>query len=178
MQRRTTMRRMTTGLCLAVLLGACSGKDGLRELNTPRNGPDEFRVLPAKPLQAPESYTFLPVPTPGAANLTDQNPDADAVDALGGNAASLQAASGVPSRDGAVVNYSSRYGVTPDIRGVLAEADADFRKRKGRFTGIRIVPVDRYRQAYEVYALDPFAESERFRRAGILVPASPPRNAQ
>ncbi|WP_428926718.1 DUF3035 domain-containing protein [Marinibacterium sp. SX1] len=170
--------RVGTGLGLGLLVAACSGNDGLRQLNTPRTGPDEFRVLPSKPLQEPDSYTFLPVPTPGGGNRTDPSPDSDAVVALGGSAAALDASQGVPSRDGAIVTYSSRYGVTANIRQVLAEADAAFRKRKGRFTNIRIVPVDRYNQAYEEFALDPFAEAERFRRAGIPTPSSPPRSPQ
>ena len=43
--------RVGTGLGLGLLVAACSGNDGLRQLNTPRTGPDEFRVLPSKPLQ-------------------------------------------------------------------------------------------------------------------------------
>ena len=170
--------RVGTGLGLGLLVAACSGNDGLRQLNTPRTGPDEFRVLPSKPLQEPDSYTFLPVPTPGGTNRTDQNPNADAVAALGGSPAALAAADGVPSRDGAIVTYSSRYGVTADIRSVLAQSDADFRKGRGRFTGFRIVPTDTYKDIYERYALDPYAEAERFRKAGFPTPSSPPRSGE
>lgn len=168
--------RLGLALGLGLMLCACSGNDGLRQLNTPERGPDEFRVLPSKPLEAPESYTFLPVPTPGAGNRTDQNPSADAVAALGGNPAALVPGNGIPSGDNAIVTYSSRYGVTANIRQVLAESDAEFRKRKGRFTNIRIVPVDRYNQAYEEFALDPFSEASRWRRAGIRTPSAPPGN--
>lgn len=165
-------------LGLSLTLAACSGSDGLRQLNRPPTGPDEFKVVPAKPLSEPESYTFLPVPTPGATNRTDPTPTADAVVELGGSAAALQPAASIPARDGAIVNYSSRYGVTPNIRQVLAESDAEFRNRKARFTNIRIVPVDRYNQAYQQFALNPFAEADRFRRAGIRTPSAPPPTNQ
>ena len=68
--------------------------------------------------------------------------------------------------------------MTPNIRQVLAESDAEFRKRKSRFTNIRIVPVDRYNQAYAQFALNPFKEAERFRRAGIRTPSAPPPTNQ
>lgn len=177
MNPQRILRGIGLGFGLGLMLSACSGNDGLRQLNRPPRGPDEFKVLPSKPLQEPESYTFLPTPTPGGANRTDPTPDADAVAALGGNAAAQNTGS-IPARDGTIVNYSNRYGVTPNIRQELAQEDADFRKRQGRFTNIRIVPVDRYNQAYKRYALDPFAETERFRDAGILVPSSPPEKAQ
>lgn len=159
---------------LIAALAACSGNKGLRTLNSSKDGPDEFRVLPVKPLQEPTSFTALPVPTPGGVNRTDPNPNADAVAALGGRPAALQAGDRIPSADGALVRQAGRYGVTPNIRGELAAADADFRRRQARWTQLRIVPVDRYQQAYRSEALDPYAEAARFRRAGIPTPAAPP----
>ncbi|MHA6263027.1 DUF3035 domain-containing protein [Arenibacterium sp. CAU 1754] len=163
---------------VAIILGAalavagCSSK-GLRDLRTNSEGPDEFLILPSKPLSAPESYAALPTPTPGGANLVDQNPKADAVVALGGRAETLNP-QGVPSTDGALVAQASRHGVSPQIRETLAEADAKFRKRQSRGTRIRLFPVDRYVQAYRRNALDPFDETERFRRSGFATPSSPP----
>ncbi|MAC77998.1 MAG: hypothetical protein CML66_08020 [Rhodobacteraceae bacterium] len=177
MNPQRILRGIGLGLGLGLVLSACSGNDGLRQLNRPPRGPDEFKVLPSKPLQEPDSYTFLPAPTPGGANRTDPTPDADAVAALGGNAAAVRSTT-VPGRDGTIVNYANRYGLTPNIRQELADEDAQFRRRQGRFTNIRLVPVDRYNQAYERYSLDPFAEADRFRNAGIRVPANPPEKAQ
>lgn len=178
MNARRFLGMIGVGFGVALTLSACSGNDGLRQLNKPKTGPDEFRVLPAKPLLEPDSFTTLPLPTPGGANRTDQVPAADAVVALGGRASALESASGIPSGDTALVRQASRHGVTPNIREELAVEDADFRKRRGRFTNIRIVKVDRYKQAYEEFALDPFAEAERFRKLGLRTPAAPPSTPQ
>ncbi|MGV6848668.1 MAG: DUF3035 domain-containing protein [Marinibacterium sp.] len=168
---------LLSGLVGCVLsLAACSANPTLRTLNKPKDGPDEFKILPLKPLQAPESYTALPVPTPGAANLTDPNPNGDAVTALGGKSSALVPGSGIPSSDGALVSQAARYGIDQDIRQELATIDADFRRRQARFSQLKIVPVDRYQQAYKREALDPYAEASRFRKLGIHTPAAPPKN--
>jgi Protein of unknown function (DUF3035) len=159
-------------LGLTVFVAGCSSK-GLRELSSNSEGPDEFMVMPVKPLTAPRDYEVLPAPTPGGANLVDQNPKADAIMALGGRASALSA-QGVPASDGALVTQSSRYGVPGNIRASLAEEDAAFRKRQARSGRIRLFRVDRYEQAYRKQALDPFAEAERFRSAGFSTPSSPP----
>lgn len=161
-------------LVLCVTLAACSGQKGLRALNDSKDGPDEFAVLPVKPLQPPSSYTALPVPTPGGANLTDPTPNADAVVALGGRASALQPSGKIPSSDSVLVTQASRFGVTPGIREELAAEDADFRRRMGRWTGLSIVPVDRYQQAYRREAIDPYKEASRYRQIGVRVPAAPP----
>jgi len=153
---------------LAMILGAAvagCNNPGLRDLDPPGEGPDEFSVLPVKPLTQPKDYAFLPAPTPGGGNLTDQNPRADAVVALGGNESALNPNAAIPSSDAALVTASSRYGV-PD--------DEAFRKRRGRWTGLRLFPVDRYQQVYERQSIDPFVETDAARRAGVETPSSPP----
>lgn len=162
------------GLALVAGLGACSDK-GLRQLQQPGNGPDEFKVLPAKPLAAPEDYSVLPTPTPGGGNLVDTNPAADASLALGASAALLNATE-VPGADAALVNSAGRYGVSSNIRQTLAQEDADFRRKQARLSGFRLFPVDRYAQSYRRQALDPHKETDRFRRSGIPTVASPPAN--
>lgn len=145
-----------TALCLVALtaLVAC-GQNKERVPNRIKTGPDEFSILPAKPLQAPESYSALPAPTPGGANRTDPTPKADAIVALGGR---------VPTGgvDGGIVSYASRYGVDPEIRAELYEADEGRRKGRGS-----------YERAYKRLALDPYAEWERLRALGIDVPTAP-----
>lgn len=163
---------LLTILGLAVAVSGC-GKKPLRDLRTNSNGPDEFLILPTKPLTTPENLSALPQPTPGWRNLVDQNPNADAVAALGGRPDAL-VPRGVPASDGALVAQASRFGVQGDIRETLAEADAKFRKRAARNTRIRLFPVDRYRQAYRRDSLQPFDETERFRRSGFQTPTSPP----
>ncbi len=155
----------------ALLLSAC-GEPSLRELYPSGDGPDEFVIVPALPLQEPENYSSLPQPTPGGANRTDQNPEADAAAALGGRATSPSGP--IPSSDAGIVAYAGRSGVDPAIRAKLASEDEAFRKRQGRFSQIRIFPEDLYDRAYRRQSLDAFATADRFRKAGIPVPAAPP----
>ena len=167
--------RKATGIVILVLaagIAGCSNK-GLMDLRSSTNGPDEFLVLPNKPLEQPREYSSLPQPTPGGGNLIDPNPKADAVAALGGRPSWLDA-QGIPASDSALVTQVSRNGVPRDIRATLAAADAKFRKRQARGTRIRLFPVDRYRQAYRRSALKPFDVTEQFRRSGFQTPTSPP----
>jgi len=158
----------------AIALSGCSSK-GLRQLQPSGPGPDEFLILPNKPLTAPKDYDVLPAPTPGGANLVDQNPTSDAIVALGGRASDLDA-TGVPASDGTLVAQASRYGVPANTRATLAAEDAKFRKNQGRLTRFRIFPVDRYEQAYRRNALDAHSINNEFRRAGFATPSAPPRN--
>ena len=66
----------------AVAVAGCSQK-GLRDIRKTGTGPDEFLVLPNKPLNEPADYSSLPEPTPGAGNIADPTPQADAVAAQG-----------------------------------------------------------------------------------------------
>jgi hypothetical protein len=166
--------RLSRAVILVAILGlaGCSGDNKLRDLRSFTGGPDEFGVIPGKELTQPKNYAELPTPTPGGANRTDQNPKADAVAVLGGRRSAL-VASGVPAADGALVNHVSRNGVSTTIRTDLADEDAAFRKRQGRFTNIRLVRVDRYNQAYRRHRLDARKEAARWRAAGVPTPTAP-----
>lgn len=166
------MRRIAILALISVALSACAN-NGLRSLDNTSNGPDEFILQPAKPLTAPDSYTDLPPPTPGQANLTDRSALNEGVVAFGGKPEAEGGA--IPRSDGALVTHASRLGVSPGIRAELAETDAKFRKRKARLTQFRIVKVDRYNQAYKRQTLDAGAEAAKWRRAGARTPSSPPR---
>ncbi len=159
-------------LIAAVGIAGCS-KTGLRNLRAPGPGPDEFMILPVKPLTAPQDYSTLPTPSPGSANLVDVNPIADAAVAMGGRAEAAESGA-IAAADSALIAAASRNGVEPDVRETLAEADAKFRKRQTRMTRFRLFPVDRYEQAYRRQALEPFPETERYRAAGAGTPTSPP----
>jgi len=163
------------GLALVVvlMLSACGSKDRPLLLAGQRvDSPDEFLVLPSKPLQAPKSYSELPTPTPGAENLTDPTPHADATVALGGRASAV---SGGGPADGAIVNFASRYGVQADIRQVLsAEDDQRRRKRGGVLTRFRLVG-NRYFLIYTEDILDQHEELRRLRALGIVTPTAPPK---
>lgn len=165
--------RSIFAVTLASAVAGCSDI-GLRNLQPPGDGPDEFSVLPVKPLTQPEDYQFLPAPTPGGANLTDPNPKADAIAALGGNPAALNPTGPIPSTDAALVTASSRYGVPSNTRQVVDQEDADFRRRQGRLTRLRLFNIDRYADVYRRDAIDPAEQTEAARRAGIATPSAPP----
>ncbi|WP_372884113.1 DUF3035 domain-containing protein [Shimia sp.] len=167
--------RLSRALILgaSLLLAACSNDKGVRHLSSNGDGPDEFRILPNKPLEAPPNYTSLPAPTPGEGNRTDLDPLGDAVVALGGSR-SAKHATAIPGRDSSLVNYASRQGLSPDIRASLASDDEAFRQSRGRFTNIRLVKQDRYNEVYKRYHLDQYRELYRWRGAGVATPTAPP----
>ncbi|WP_170411815.1 DUF3035 domain-containing protein [Ruegeria atlantica] len=165
--------RSIIALTLAFAAAGCSDI-GLRHLQAPGAGPDEFSVLPVKPLTEPKDYAFLPAPTPGGENLTDPTPKADAVVALGGNAASLNPNTAIPSADAALVTASSRYGVPANTRQEIEAQDAEFRRKQARLTRLRLFNVDRYSQVYRRETLNPDIQNEAARQAGIETPSSPP----
>lgn len=152
---------LSVGLCTLV---ACSPRaDAVPSAIL--SGPDEFSIVPPKSLESPDNFAQLPVPTPGGSNLTDQNPKADAIVALGGRVSS---ASGV---DGDIVTYASRFGVDGDIRADLAKKDA----RKG--SGLSFPwSQNRYEKSYRRFALDPWAEALRLQALGIQTPQTIPQN--
>ena len=164
---------------LALCLAACSSADtepNLLNISQPRGeGPDEFAVLPTKPLEIPADTATLPPPTPGGTNRTDQNPQADVAAALGGNADALNRGS---AGDGALLAYAGRHGVDPNIREDLAAADLEFRRRNDGRLLERVFNVNVYFRAYEEMALDEYAELQRLRRLGIRTPAAPPDPAR
>ena len=167
------MLRLIMCTTLVLTLAACAGGNrGLRDLRANGGGPDEFRVQPMGQLVMPTDVNTLPTPTPGQSNLADPTPNADAVAVLGGNPNAL-IASGVPSRDGALISAASRNGVDPAIRQTLATEDAAFRNRQTRFGWFR--GRNRYFAAYSRQALDAYSELQRFRNAGIATPSAPPQ---
>ena len=156
----------------ALAIAGCSNQ-GLRDLRNTGAGPDEFLVLPSKPLEPPANYTDLPQPTPGGANLTDPQPRADAVAALGGRASAL-ADEGVPASDAGLVSYASRNGVPQNIRQTTSQEDEQFRQRRGRLTQFRLFRTDRYNQVYRPQTLDSFEVERQARRGGVQTPTNPP----
>ncbi len=159
---------------LALLVSACANERGIRVLSSDDAGPDEFSIIPSKPLSQPENYAALPTPTPGGSNLTDQNPEGDAIVALGGRAPSEPQAGTFASADGALVTYVARNGSGAGIRAQLANDDEAVRGRFSRFTGWRLANPDRYNEVYRFYHLNAYAELARWRAAGVETPTAPP----
>ncbi len=166
--------RIVLALAAAAMLAACGNDDNpiLMNLRPSGNGPDEFAILPPRPLQLPENLAELPTPTPGGTNLTDPNPRADAIIALGGNP---QAAGGIPAGDAGLVSYASRGGVTADIRSTLAAEDLEFRRDNNGRILERLFDVNVYFKAYRAQALDQQAELAFWRSRGVRTPSAPPR---
>lgn len=138
------------------------------------DGPDEFAILPNKPIEIPEDLAALPTPEPGAGNRVDPKPKEDAVAALGGNPARVRDSGGAPRGDGGLVTAASRFGVAPGIREDLAADDLEFRRANDGLLLERLFNVTVYYKAYRVQSLDKYAELERFRRAGVRTVAAPP----
>ena len=60
------MKRTMLFLILAGGLSACAqGEPDLITFKQTQEGPDEFAILPTKPLEMPEDMASLPPPTPG-----------------------------------------------------------------------------------------------------------------
>lgn len=171
------MRGVRGRLILAVVglaaLTACDSSDEPELMNIRTDTPDEFSILPTKPLEAPESYAALPTPTPGEGNLVDPNPRGDAVAALGGNPARLERGNINPGEQ-TLIAYTTRYGVPGDIRAVLAAEDLEWRKSNNGRLLERLFNVNVYYSSYKPMSLDQHMELERLRAKGVWTPTAPP----
>ncbi|MBJ3764124.1 DUF3035 domain-containing protein [Maribius pontilimi] len=172
---RGAVTRYIAALGLSLGLSACGGTPDLITLRKDGPGPDEFAVLPNKPLQTPANLNALPPPTPGGANRTDATPQADAIAALGGRASAVQ---GGGVQGPALVSHARRFGVDSSIRQTLAAEDLAFRRDNDGRLLERVLNVTTYYNAYRGQSLDQYAELERFRRAGVRTPAVPPPNVE
>ncbi len=166
-------RRTLATLGLALLLAGCGGSDPqLMNVRNSGQTPDEFAIVPNRPLAAPPSLAALPTPVPGAPNRADRRPEAELVAALGGDPSRGAAA------DGALVAAVSRYGVGGNIRGVLAQEDVEFRVRNDGRLLERLFDVNVYYRAYRRQSLDQHRELERLRALGVRTVAAPPSPAR
>ncbi|MCV2866687.1 DUF3035 domain-containing protein [Defluviimonas sp. WL0075] len=167
MRAATGIQAIAIGAIL--LLAACGDKDPkLLNVRSQGRGPDEFAILPVKPLQLPEDIAALPEPTPGGANLTDPTPEADAAVALGGNPA--RAGGG----DGGLFAHVGRFGTSAGIREQLAAEDLEWRRdHDGRLLE-RMLNVNVYYKAYADMSLDQYLELEYWRQRGVRTVSAPP----
>lgn len=163
--------RVAAVLTAVLLVSACSNKEEvprLMRLTASGDGPDEFSILPTKPLQMPDDLSVLPEPQRGGRNLVDQDPLADAVVALGGRP-------GSGSGDAALVTAASRHGVDPNVRASLAEEDEAFRKKNSPRLLERLFGRSSYHRVYADQAGSPHDELERWRAAQAKTPSAPPK---
>lgn len=163
-------RALAAGLAM-LALSACGnqGPPDLMNISTSRKGgPDEFSIVPPKPLELPESLSVLPEPTPGGTNRTDPRPRDEAILALGGRPDS--GAGG----NAALLSAAGRYGTDPGIRAELAAADLEFRSENRGRPLERLFNINVYYSAYADQSLDQHAELRRWRTVGARTPSAPP----
>lgn len=170
------MRTIARFLALAALaaLSGCGGAPDLVRLTKSEPGPDEFAIVPNKPLAQPRDLSDLPPPTPGGIDRTAQTPLADAVVALGGRPGGATA----PVQGPQLIRHATRFGVDGAIRSRLAAEDLAFRRNNSGRPLERLFGTNIYFRAYAPLALDQYAELERLRRRGIRTPAAPPQGVE
>lgn len=154
------------------LAAGCAREPDLVRFGGLGTGPDEFAIVPSKPLETPADLRTLPPPAPGAGNRADATPMQDAVVALGGRPDRLQRDAASP--DTALVAHAGRFGTDPSIRATLAAEDLEFRRRNGGLLLERAFNRNRYFTIYSGQQLDQQRERARLSRAGVPTPESPP----
>lgn len=155
---------MATGLLAGCSEGGIAGR--LRSAGV-GSTPDEFLVLPTKPLEIPENLAALPPPRPGAPNRVDPQPEVDAVAALTGRPAAAGTAPG-----GTLI---ARAGpVDPQIRSRLASEDVVYRDENQGLLLERLTNNSPDWSIYEDMRLNSDEEFVRLRARGLRVPAAPP----
>ena len=169
------LKLILAGVAMGFLAGCdtSSGIDQLFAKSSNDAGPDEFAILPTKPLQLPDDLTSLPEPDLGGANLVDPQPRHDAVAALGGRPERLDSDK-IYGGEGALLTAATRYGTGANIRSVLANEDEQFRKKNGPKLFERLFGTDIYFRRYEGQTLQARRELARLRRLGARTPTAPP----
>jgi hypothetical protein len=162
-------RAIALALALVPLgLGGCGegGLAGALRSAGVAGKPDEFMVLPTRPLEMPQNLAALPPPTPGATNRVDYRPHLEAIAGLTGRPPTA-AASGA-----ALV---ARAGpIDPNVRAELAAEDVVWRETHRGLLLERVFSGDRDALVYRDMVLNAPAEFERLRAIGVQVPAAPP----
>lgn len=160
-------------LAAALLLAACSGSGEppvtLQEASLKNGAPDEFLVLPQRPLTVPEDLETLPEPDPNAGSLVEIDPFVEARKAVGGNGGGTSAS----AADNAILAAARTVGRTPNIREELA-AETDAKLTRGRgilgfFDRFRIAP--RKRTAFNDQKLDAIGELKKRQAQGVKTPS-------
>jgi Protein of unknown function (DUF3035) len=155
-------------LALLLLAGCANGLAGGLRQSGVVGTPDEFLVLPTRPLEMPSSMAALPPPTPGAPNRVDYQPHQEAIAGLSGRP-------GVPGNADGSALVASAGPRDPAIRTTLAAEDAEWRQgNHGRLLE-RLTSKDQETVIYGPMILDPAAAFQALRAAGVAVPAASPQ---
>lgn len=154
---------------MTLLLGGCQEgglAGGLRSAGI-AGKPDEFMVLPTRPLEMPSDLSALPTPAPGQTNRVDYRPNAEAIAGLTGR----PGAAGNADGSALVAAAGPREA---GVRGTLAAEDAEWRRtHRGRLLD-RLIIRDPDVVVYRPMVLDAPVEFDRVRAAGAAVPAASP----
>lgn len=177
MQARLGALAIALGTAMALTGCASKRTPHLMNLQSGSVGPDEFSILPTKPLQMPKNLAELPPPTPGGANLADPTPFADAVTALGGRASALKDTK-IPASDHALMAQVTRFGIQPGIRQELDAADLAFRKRHPPKLLFRLTGRSTYFSAYSSMALNQYKALDYWRARGVRTDSAPPQGTK
>jgi len=157
-------------LVLAPLVLAACGEGGLvGALRTSGavSTPDEFMVLPTRPLEMPQDFAALPPPKPGTVNRVDYRPHVEAIAGLTG------APGPAGNADGAVL-VAQAGPREPGVRQALAIEDVEWRNTHHGLLIPRLIAKDKATVTYAPMILDSAEEFERLRAAGVQQPAAPP----
>ena len=129
--------------------------------------PDEFMVLPTRPLEMPENFTALPPPTPGAVNRVDYRPHTEAVAGLTGRPRSQGSGGGALVAAAGPRDPAVRTAARPGGRGLAADPP-----RAAARSGCSAS--DREALVYQPMVLNAPEPSTTQRAQGRRVPAAPP----
>jgi len=158
---------------LAVLvLSACdrgdSGQSLVERLGASATpAPDEFMVMPRKPLILPDDLSLLPQPRPGLGNRADLTPVADAQIALGGGAGLA------PARTSDAPLLAAILPAEANIRDILREEDREWRRRNRASLLARLFRVNTEATVYRRMILDQAEETRRLRALGVTTASAP-----
>lgn len=170
MEMQAPMPSRLFGLLLAALMVQGCAEGGVAGVlrSAGSGSPDEFMVLPTKPLELPTDMAALPPPTPGALNRVDFNPRQEAVASLTGRE---NAAAGTANGAALIARAGP---AAPGIRAQLATEDAQFREdNRGKLIP-RLMFTDQDELIYGGVTLDAGAAYEALRARGVSVPPAPP----
>jgi hypothetical protein len=129
--------------------------------------PDEFMVLPTKPLEMPQDLAALPAPALGTPNRVDYRPHQEAIAGLTGRP-------GAPGNADGTVLVAKAGPSAPQIRQTLAVEDVTWRETHNGRLLERLFSKDKRALVYRPMVLDDAAAFDAARAAGIGVPPAPP----
>lgn len=165
------MRKIAILASLSVL-AACSSDAPpvtLAEASIANGAPDEFLVLPQRPLEMPDDLETLPEPDLEAGTRVAIDPIAEAKRAVGGTGGSTRAT----ATDQAMLAAARTVGVNPNIRAELrAETEAKIARPGGLAGFLDIFRIsDRKKTAFDDQRLDALGELKRRQAQDVRTPA-------